>query len=181
MASPTPRPRLHRDRGGLTLVELLVTIALLSIFLGVITSVGFGIQRTTFQSRILAEQQADMRFVADRLGRLIKLGYDIEEAGGVFRVKYPKGVYPGAQYDATDDYYYEEFGLFEETGATDNKKVWIREKNFSLCGHIDSLTVTKNGKDVTIKLVSISSMPGVQRGLPITLETTVTFRNRATP
>ncbi len=155
---------LKKNNRGFTLVELLVTMALLGLAIVAVGSFNFINQKTTYQNKLLNEQHDDMRFVINTIVPYIRMGSDIEYSNNTVTVVIPPDV-------ASSNF---TFG-FNEAGGT----IWIRDNSHPLCSNIAELNInTSNLPLVELELVSVPQMPGVKTGLPIRMKTSVLLRNR---
>ena len=154
-----------RNKRGFTLVELLVTLALVGIAATAVGSFSFLNQRQTMENKLLNQQQDDMRFVMETIVPYIRMGGSFkEDPVNTFTVYIPKEVFSAEMFV---------FGFNPSAGT-----VWIRDPSQPMCSNIADVNAAVDSAGlVALELISISTMPGVQHSLPITTKTSVMLRN----
>lgn len=153
----------RRAGSGFTLVELLVTLAILGLAVAAVGTINYMNQRDTIENKLLTELQEQMRSAMDTIVPHLRMGEGLDiSVPNQYTVLIPT--------DAGDDYL---FGHEAEV-------VWQYSSKQELCTNIAALNVTPpDGSGlVSIELVSVSTMKGVQHGLPLKLRTSVFLRNR---
>lgn len=162
---------LRRNGHGFTLVELLVTLAIVALAVAAVGTINLLNQRDTLENKLLNELQDDMRYTVETLVPYLRMGGDLDVVedsvtGDVaVTVFIPREVH-------SEDF---DFGFIRSTGT-----MWVRVSSQPICSKIAEMNVSlpdSNGL-VTLELVSVSTMPGVQHALPLTLKTSVMLRNR---
>lgn len=162
-----------KKRAGFTLVELLVALALASLVIAVVGTTTFTLQRSTMTSRLLNQQQDAM---ARTMHQLVAQLREAEETTllepittnpTTVCVTLPPLTLGAAKrtfsfgYQASDQY------------------VWLKDDGQAACSHIEELKLTYDAAAnlLTIHLQSTNTISGIQRGLPIIMETSVILRN----
>ena len=154
-----------KDRRGFTLIELLVTLAIVGLAVAAVGTINYMNQKDTIENKLLNELQDDMRYTIETIVPYLRMGSNLQIVGDTATVIIPREVF-------SQDF---SFGLIRSTGT-----LWVRENTQPICSHIADMNVSGPDGDglVTLELVSVSTMPGVEHGLPLTLKTSVMLRNR---
>lgn len=162
-------------RSGFTLVELLVVLALTSVVLAVAGAAIFSLQRSTLSNRLLNQQQEAMTRTLQQIVAQVKESQATSLVAGTtlnpvdVRFELPPLTSGGAA---------REFVLgYQANGGV----VWLGESGRAVCSHIEQLRLDYDTSKhlLTIYLKSEESILGIQRGLPIVMETSVVLRNAA--
>lgn len=160
---------------GFTLVELLVTLALLSLVIVVVGSVSVAWQRSTISSRLLYQQQQTMQ------GTLRNMVESLREAGAIdlepdVTIINPASVTATLPPTSAGHDRQFQFGISGDS-------VWLVSGDQTTCQDIDKLQVhfIKAQKKVTILLQSKTTISGIKQGLPLIIETSVILRNAEAP
>ncbi len=154
-----------KDKRGFTLIEMLVTLALVGLAVAAVGTINFLNQKDTLENKLLNELQDEMRYTIETIVPYLRMGSDLQIVGDTVTVIIPREVF-SADFS---------FGLNRSTGT-----LWVRESTQPICSKIADMNVSGPTTDglVTLELVSVSTMPGVEHGLPLTLKTSVMLRNR---
>lgn len=162
------------DRGGFTLVEMLVVVAIAVLLVTAIGGVTAGLMRSTTQNLRLIEQQDAMRYALDAIVGQLRRGTSLTYPGlppdgSLLEVRDEVGKVAVNIPERSEPF---EFGL-------NGNSVWTRYPSGPICSQIDQLQVGYDQSSglVTIVMVSRDDIPGVERGLPIILRTSVVLRN----
>lgn len=160
-------------RAGFTLVELLVTLALASLVIVVVGTMTFTLQRSTIASRLLNQQQDAMTRTMHKLVAQLREAEKTNLTGAItinptsVSITLPPLAFGGAA------------RIFNFGYQASDKYVWLGEAGQAACSHIEELQLTYDAvkKLLTIRLQSTNTILGIQRGLPIIMETSVILRN----
>lgn len=160
-------------RAGFTLVELLVTLALASLVIVVVGTMTFTLQRSTIASRLMNQQQDAMTRTMHQLVAQLREAEKTNLAGPItinptsVSITLPPLTLGGAERTFSFGY------------QASDKYVWLGEAGQAACSHIEELKLTYDAakKLLTIHLQSTNTILGIQRGLPIIMETSVILRN----
>ncbi len=160
-------------RAGFTLVELLVVLALASLVIIIVGTITVTLQRSTIASRLLNQQQDAMARTMHQLVAQLREAEatTLENTSTInpasVTITLPPLTSGGSK--RTFNFGYEASGQY----------VWLREAGRPACSHIEELRLTYDGAKelLTIHLQSTNTIPGIQRGLPIIMETSVILRN----
>lgn len=154
--------RCHRTRkGGFSLVELIVALAIASLIAGALGTFALAWQGRTFSSYKEAELHNDFRYALNviayyiREAKTITAGYSsdyILEAPGGTRTKF---------------------------GHQSNRQtLWIKDSSLPLCSYVQEFVVDVSGLPlITLKLTSVSKLPGIKSRLPVTITRQIRMRN----
>lgn len=160
---------------GFTLVELLVVLALASVVFALVGATIFSLQRSSLSNRLLNQQQEAMTRT------LQQIVTQAQEAAAT-NLQSATTVNPDSvsfELPAlTSDSAVREF-VFGYQGS--EGVVWLGENGLTACKHIKQLRLDydRNSQLLTIYLASEASIKGIQRGLPIIMQTSVILRNAA--
>lgn len=160
-------------RAGFTLVELLVTLALASLVIVVVGTMTFTLQRSTIASRLLNQQQDAMTRAMHQLVAQLREAEATTIADPItinpasVSITLPPLTLGGVKRTLNFGY------------QASDKYVWLGEVGQAACSHIEELKLTYDAakKLLTIHLQSTNTISGIQRGLPIIMETSVILRN----
>jgi prepilin-type N-terminal cleavage/methylation domain-containing protein len=160
-------------RAGFTLVELLVALALASLVIVVVGTMTFTLQRSTISSRLLNQQQDAM---ARTMHQLVAQLREAEEIALVDPITINPTTVSVTLPPLT-------LGAAKRTFSfgyqTSGQYVWLKDDGQAACSYIEELKLTYNAVSnlLTIHLQSKSTILGIQRGLPVIMETSVILRN----
>ncbi len=161
---------MSRNRCGFTLVELLVSLALVSLVILVVGTMSFTLQRSTIASRLLNQQQDAMQRVMHKLVAQLREAEKIEfEAGETDNPSRVSVTLPPLTLGAKRTF---NFGYRDQY-------IWLEDAGQAACSNIAELKLTYDEAKnlLTIHLQSTNTILGIQRGLPIIMETSVVMRN----
>jgi prepilin-type N-terminal cleavage/methylation domain-containing protein len=153
--------------GGFTLVELLVVLAIVAILGTAIGTVVAVTQRTTYEQRMISGLQDDLRRTTERIVSEMRKGSAVTiEAPDANTVTVTVQIRSDLGANL-------QFGLL-------NGNIWIDDPAQVICSHIAKLIVTQapDARLIDIEFISTTDIPGVEHGLPVSLQTSVMLRNR---
>lgn len=141
-----------RDNKGLTLIELVVAIAIISSIIMAISSFyisgvkGFARETTT------ASNQTEVRRVSNEIAREIRRASVVNFSFGTIRLRYPddKGIW----------YYLSENTLIADYGLYTSETNMDTDYTSILSDRIGSFNVNKVGDNITITIESIENSEG---------------------
>lgn len=151
-------------RNGFTLVELLVVLAITSLLVSALASFALAWQANTYRDYKYAELQNDMRYA------LHVIEYHLRQAQSIAIEKKSDGLQITISKPGKSPVVIAQ--------SKKHRTLWYKSVSLPMCSHIFAFDVDASQLPlVGIKIKSVDKLPGIKRGLPITMSMQVRMRN----
>lgn len=143
-------------------MELIVAIAIASLIAGAVGTFSLAWQARTYASHNEAQLQNDFRYALNVIAHYLREARTIttsfSETRGQLTFFNANGIAFGQN--------------------TTLRTLWIKDSSLPMCSHVAKFEIdTSELPLVTLKLTSVDKLPGIKRGLPITITKQVRMRN----
>ncbi len=150
--------RLKQNRGGFTLLELIITLAIASILASAVGTFSLAWQRRSYAAYNEAELQNDLRYALNVITYHMRKAKAIAVSTNPWKkeVKVTLTLTNGKTVD---------FGHLKSQNT-----LWIKDSSLPICSHIAKL-------DVVTQITTVDKLPGIEKGLPLVISKQIRLRN----
>ncbi len=141
---------------------MIISLAIIGLLAGVVGTFSLAWQVRAFSSYTEAQLQSDFRYAVNFIAYYVRQASSIsKDYDGSYTLTFPDGTM--------------KFGR-----NTYSRTLWVKNNSFPLCSHVAQFEIDTSALPlVTIRITSVDRIPGVGRGLPITISKQVRMRNYA--
>lgn len=140
-----------------------MALAIASLLAGALGTFALAWQGRTFSSYKEAELHNDFRYALNVIAYYIREAETITEGySSDYILEAPDGTRTKFGHQST------------------LQTLWIKDTSLPLCSHVQALEVDRSDLPlITLRLTSVSKLPGIRNGLPVTITSTIRMRNYA--
>jgi prepilin-type N-terminal cleavage/methylation domain-containing protein len=155
-------PRLTNK--GFSLLELILALAIVGLLAGAVGTFSLAWQARTYSGYTEAQLYNDFRYALNYISFYVRLASRIDKGSfGSYTLHFPDN---------------SSLRSFKIGRQTYQRTLWVKEDTLPICSHVAAFEIdTSEPPLATIRITSVNQIPGIGRGLPITITRQVRMRN----
>lgn len=156
--------RPKQNRGGFTLLELIITLAIASIVAGAVGTFSLAWQRRTYAAYNETELQNDLRYALNVITYYLRKAQAITVSTNSLQTQVTLTLPDGKTVVFGHQKY--------------RNTLWIKDNSLPMCSHIAQLDViTDELPLVKLQITTVDKLPGMKKGLPLVVSKQIRLRN----